>query len=495
MGGCCRPYIFKRKDYMRKFISITLIFAMLISLCAATTVAAAEKTWVIDTVNNTYTNHFDGATHTERYDESGGYCRNTSTNYTIPAGDSDTALKMESKISESLSSQWQTRVDTTTALVTGTKLQMSFDFRIDGSSMTTAEPKVMRFRSGTSTGEWSEFLMKIKHNGTNWDITFVNTDYNDYDVLCSVAADTWQKITLIFDLENGTYDAYAGGNVLSDMMLLESSQDTGNTTDADKVITRADISDVQFHNCGVYSFANSVATTHDSIYYVDNIELCQYNTPQFTKSYIVAFNGEEVSDTSSVSAMDTLYLKFNKDVETFNLTLNGETVSNSDIKSKGNGAYAYEPSVPLLWNTTYTLAGTATDVTGENCIVTDYSFTLMQQPANIIQVIGFYDSDGKKLSELTSGNITAKLRFWQTANSTYTYMLVMTKTTSGKLQKVKVAADKTEAVAGAGYTEKTVTINVPSDYENSTVRLLVWDNLVNRVPYQQNVFAGVRELG
>jgi len=264
---------------MKKIFSACLAFAMLISLCVATTVAAAERAWVIDTVNNIYTNHFDGATHTERYDESGGYCRNTSTTYAIPAGDSDTALKMESKSSASLASQWSTRADIKTPLVTGTNIQMSFDFRIDGSSMTTAEPKVMRIQTGTPnasyTGilEWSEFLMKIKHNGTNWNITFVNTDKNTYNVLCSVAADTWQKITLIFDLENGTYDAYAGGKALHDMKLLESSQDTANTTDADNVITRADISDVQFHNTGVYSYPNSAVATHDSIYYVDNLRL------------------------------------------------------------------------------------------------------------------------------------------------------------------------------------------------------------------------------
>lgn len=524
---------------MKKLISLTLILTFILALIA---VSPAMATMYIGRHNNTvyFESNFEDI-------PSGGVEGNsvTADKFVIMPNaltDTNTALKMSFDSDTGDLTRWRPQVtgERTAPFVSGANSVIEFNLMVDSSSDEASEPCILDLVTGAKAYarnpqapdpwantavqgtdyELTDFLAKLSYNDVSgkWELSFSKQEdggsekVKTFVKLCELDADKWYRVVCIFNLAEGKFGATCDGQVLSDLAIFKK----GGT--AEELVKLSGLLDINLYNQADCYEDESVRKA--STYYIDDIKA--YKTPEltFAEGFAIDSDGVKISDSSKAMAADTLVIKLSNEIAKTELTLNGSAVSKdsfveidrttviekASLKADGtvtcdmekviDVTYAYLPKetlAPLNWDDEYTLSGSVTDIYGNTKEIEDYSFATVPQPDNLIQITGFYDESGKKLDNLTNGEITAKIRFWQKAQSPYTYMLLLTKGIEGIPLMTDIKAGEATLSGGAGYTEKEIKINV-SDCTDSTLSLLAWDNLSGRNPYSDNCFYGKKVL-
>ncbi|MBE7031194.1 MAG: hypothetical protein E7409_07200 [Ruminococcaceae bacterium] len=397
--------------------------------------------------------------------------------------------------SPTTTSNWSMAGDS--ALVTGEEIAFGFDFMIDG-TYTIAKTYQSRNNPGHPTlfsvvaGSETTPLVSAKYIGgrgesdwnagpKQWEVMFTNGRLTWVGSGVIINPDTWVSVNLVLHLKTGTYDAYVNGTKVKEGLKIGHVTDNTQQVSGGSNLKSMKIAagTTGHYNVDIYSTWQV---------YVDNISGAVYQPLSYLGGKVVDDKGNAVTN---VLPVNNPMLSFNNEIKTFNLTMNGTAIAATDIVKGQGGEYTIKHT-PFAWGTEYTIAGTATDIYGKTVNVS-LEFTTVPAVDNMIEVMGFYNAESKELTALESGNITAKLRFWQTQQSTYTYMMVLyQKNADGKIEMKNIAADT--VTSAEIFAEKSISLAVPEEFENCYVQIVVWDNLTNRSIYTADDFYGARTL-
>lgn len=202
---------------------------------------------------------------------------------------------------------------------------------------------------------------------------------------------------------------------------------------------------------------------------------------------ITLIESSPVQGAADVVPGDRVKLQFNSKPETVSFTLNGIPVKETEFTVEEDGSVVFEFENLLQWETEYILRGTAVDAYGNTCAA-NLNFTLRVQPDYWIETLGFYDENGERLSEIKSGEITVRMRFWQLQPVCYTYTAGLYKQDSQAIEMLGAVCK--EKQAETGMFEEELTINVPENCENCFIRTFVWNEASQRVPYGKQFYYG-----
>lgn len=297
-----------------------------------------------------------------------------------------------------------------------------------------------------------------------------NTTYSPTDTDVTLIENSWNKIRIVIDMKKLTFSVLVNGTLLRD----------NNDEDEFKIpftqykcVSQPALTTVRLQ---------SRAEVSGNLYY-DNISFRQYDAPKLLSSTI------KENDVLKASCVE-LGLDFDSDVEDLKLKLNDEAVPPEAIKQVSKRKFICSLD-NLPWDASLCLKGTVSALynTERNF---EINFSTPHQPEHLIEVTGFYDEKGDKLFALSPGNVTAKLKIWQSGD-TKTYTIV-----SGVYKKIGDAV-KMISLQSADYTlsasdTKTITVDVPAETDNCFMKIYVLDNSIQRNPYQQSVFVGSRIL-
>lgn len=276
------------------------------------------------------------------------------------------------------------------------------------------------------------------------------------------------KITLMDSYETGVwyhisaiYNPYTGYYKVSVLKDGDTNAFTAEVTDA-KVVPKG----------ATLSLLNFQIKLHSSYITEGTTPKIQIDNFKFKSTPAIAIDKATPSSGEAVTPSAELALGFNVEPAALSVKLNGSDIT---LTANSDGTYTYVPSVPLVWGDSYTLTGEATDKFGEKCSI-NIPFSVMTQPDNLIEYGKFVDAGGNELTALSSGEVTAKLRFWPKSEQTYTYFIALYEKDGDrmKMKDIKCAQGTFSAM-----TDKEITINVP-DAENYFVKVFVCDTLLSR---------------
>ena len=174
-------------------------------------------------------------------------------------------------------------------------------------------------------------------------------------------------------------------------------------------------------------------------------------------------------DPDNVKIGDEIDLEFNNEIKDSSLTLNGTEV---ELDNKGDNLYKITSN--LLWNTSYEIKGTVTDIYDRNLEI-DLKFKTILQPESFVNYAGFYSND-EKIYELTPGEIKAKFVFWQTEDTHYTYSIALFKVEDGVIEMLDLKANSLQSGQSLSE-ERELSVQVPDDCENCYIKTFVWNSL------------------
>ena len=356
------------------------------------------------------------------------------------------------------------------------KSSLVFDFMPASDTLTQLETCYVTFvkEDGTTTlpnGKGSDRLLTfMKNNNNGYGLRVLNSDTQwGVDYIGDVETHKWHRIQMIFNPEEGTADYILTTNI------------DGNGESSVYEIRDANLG---ISGCKGISNLRFFPYLHNGRIYLDNIELFNYTDLKLMSS--LPQKGSE-----NVLPVNPISVTFNNELRDFALSLNGvETDQNLWKKSEGN-TYTYSPAEPLRWNTEYILTGTSTDIYGTSCDI-EIPFKTAVLPDSLVEICGFFGSDGNQLESITSGNVTAKLRFWQAMEREYTYIAVLSRTNDGASEMLGGCAGYIKTADNMKEAE--ISLNVPEDYADCSISLYFWDNLQNREPYSKSLITGMRSL-
>lgn len=381
-------------------------------------------------------------------------------------------------------------------LVDGSSAAAGFDFKIDGtyskfgtyqSRSNPANPTLFSMVAGQETTPLvaARFTRERTETGwgegpETWEIMFTNGRLNWIGSGVKVEKDTWVSINLTFDLTAGTYDAYVNGVKVKEGLKI------GNVTDSNGYISNATAIKQLRMTASTISHYNADVWSTWGVY-IDNISFSNFADLEYQGGKIIDDNGNV---PEKILPVNNPVLTFNNNIVDFNLTINGTPIADEKIV-KGSGSVYTIKHDPFEWGTEYTIEGTATDLYGSTDDV-ELTFTTAPAVESMIEVVGFFNADGKKITELESGDLKAKLRFWQSSEKEYTYMMALYKEDGDKVGMINLTADA--VTTSEKYVAKELTFAVPDDFENCYAQIIVWDNLTDRNVYTSDYFYGQRTI-
>lgn len=194
---------------------------------------------------------------------------------------------------------------------------------------------------------------------------------------------------------------------------------------------------------------------------------------------------------SIISPSSDINVKFTNEAESVKFLLGDTEISKDEIEKVSATEYKISPKNPLVWGEEYTLGGEAYDNYGQKCEI-DIPFSVSEEPDNFIELLGFYDKDGRKISNLISGNVTSKIRLWQKEKGVYTVICGVYKNVDGKIKMLSASCD----VIDTSDKMKDISLSgsIPENTENCFMRVFIWDSFKKRVPYKEDIIYGKTEL-
>ena len=215
-------------------------------------------------------------------------------------------------------------------------------------------------------------------------------------------------------------------------------------------------------------------------YYIDNISIREISGP------IVDETNLTEGMSLSTSCPEFQFVFRNNEVKKVNAYLNDEQLTADVLKWNENGSLSLFPL--LAFGENYTLKLSAEDMFG-NKKDFEYDFQAIEQPQKLIEIKGFFDGEGDRISAIKSGDITAKLRFWQKDAASYLLLAGVYKEIDGKINMLSLSAPKTISAEGA-LAEDTITVSVPSDTKDCFVRVFILKDSLIGLPYERNLILG-----
>lgn len=277
------------------------------------------------------------------------------------------------------------------------------------------------------------------------------------------AIDGWNSLRVVVDLNERTLKLIVNGT--------EAVDAEGN---ADFKIPFSS----QYGSAGQMLANVKIPSTASAKLYFDNISYRQLDAPVLTSSSVK--NGDILSVTCP-----EIRMSFKNDITALSLKINGEDMQASNIVKNADGTYSAFPS--LVWGESYSLVGVMEGLYGTESTFT-INFTTAEQEGNLIETVGFF-SGSERIYSLTSGDVTAKLKFWQDEPQTYLYVAAAYKNTDGFIEMVSPLSFG-EFTSEGNLAEKDITVTVPSDIENCFMKVFVLKDSLTRVPYEQSLFSG-----
>ena len=347
----------------------------------------------------------------------------------------------------------------------------SFDFMVDSAVSSLENHTLMNFASvqlsGTNTASVQVIRLIKRASGCNVWLP------NDTD-LGLVAFDKWNRVTMAYNPVTGK----AKFTLIKDVDNAVSAQ-------------TSEVNDYQLAAANAHTGINRItfSMNRDNLqFYFDNVSIFNYNATALTAS-------TPASGAQDFMPVDTIRLAFNNKLTALNLSVGATPVTASSWIEGTDNTYSYKPAVPLAWNTDYTLSGNVTDIYG-NIVPVSLSFKTPAQPQNLIEIVGFYEDDNadtsltedEKLSALESGTITAKLRFWQTQEASYTYFMGFYRDNNGKPEMLDVVADT--VTSSEIYADKALQLTIPTEYTDCSIRLYFLNNMTDRAVFGSSATVG-----
>ncbi|MBE7031193.1 MAG: hypothetical protein E7409_07195 [Ruminococcaceae bacterium] len=266
---------------MKKVVSMVLTVAMLMSMCL--TMPAFATMGFGASNNNVFSVDFESGAGVDGQESK-------AENFVTLEGDTDQCFKLAYDGATKAGASWRPRKsgNCSSPLVTGKNIKFEFDFRVDSSSDICWNARALEFAfgtasyNGTGANGWVNttvrgvdfdrtpylMLFKNKSGTTKCALSFMGADgTNAYTQLCEVDYDTWTKITMYFDLENGKYSVYANGKAIEGATLFnsEANQYTGNVVKTPGFLEANFINTEYGHN---YSGCSDKSFT----YYIDDVK-------------------------------------------------------------------------------------------------------------------------------------------------------------------------------------------------------------------------------
>lgn len=191
-------------------------------------------------------------------------------------------------------------------------------------------------------------------------------------------------------------------------------------------------------------------------------------------------------DGTPIHPSDKVSIKLGGVVDTVTLKLDGAEIAPEKIIGS-DGTYIIDID-RFGWNTEYSLTGEATDVFGNNTEIS-LSFKTKEQPEFNIEVAGFFDENGNKLSSITSGKLNARLIYESSrSSSTYLAMLCLYRKDNDVLELVDICA-KSNTSAPA-YEEISLAVDVEPYDSEYFASVYVWKMLSESILFDADSYYG-----
>ena len=337
----------------------------------------------------------------------------------------------------------------------------SFDFMIDSAVSAVENHTLMNFGTvqlcGTTKNNLQVFRLIKRANGCDLWLP----DGADIGGL-RIPFDVWTRVIMAYSPETGLAKFTLTTNV-----------DTASPTTASRTYQLAAAN----AHTGVDRITFSINRNNVQFYF-DNIDLYSYESTVLNET--TPTNGAQ-----DFMPMDTISLKFNNEITALNLSIGAAPIPAASWVAGANNTYSYKPTI-LSWDTEYTLSGTVTDIYGGTLPVS-LSFKTAPQPEKFVEIVGFYEDDNgdtildesEKLTTLEDGTITAKIRFWQTQETSYTYFMGFYRDNGGKPEMIDVVADT--VTSSEVSVDKTLQLTIPTEYSDCYIRLFFLNNMSDRI--------------
>lgn len=277
----------------------------------------------------------------------------------------------------------------------------------------------------------------------------------------------WNSVRVVADLNEQTLMLIVNGTVAEDA--------SGNSEFEIPFSSKVGSTDGQLINVRIQG------TTAASVY-LDNFAYRQLYAPVLSNSSVKS--GDKISVTCPEIRMG-----FKNETTALSLKLNGEAVDESSIIK--NADKTFSAFLSLQWGESYTLEGIAKGPYGAESSFT-LNFTTDEMPEKLIEIEGFYDEGGKRVHNIKSGKISAKLKFWQKEESGYVYLAGVYKEEGGRVEMISLSSNQCETTEAL--CEKDISVTVPDDGGDYFVRVFVLKDSLTKICYEKYLISGNTHL-
>ncbi|MBQ4630467.1 MAG: hypothetical protein IJB70_05770 [Clostridia bacterium] len=216
---------------------------------------------------------------------------------------------------------------------------------------------------------------------------------------------------------------------------------------------------------------------------IDNISIRTYPEVKFVSSY----PGE---NSEPIHPSETLIVETSGFANKLDLMLNDSPVSEDSVTQNGN-IFIIKPQ-RLSWDTEYKLSGTVFDMFGSSDSF-EISFKTKPMEDVSVDIIGFTNENGEKLTSLVSGIVKANLIYEaKESDNSFTAIAGLFKEADGIVELVDIVSFS-KPRAGT-YEIVEFSLNVPEECENMFIDVYMWKSLPSRELFDTKAYYGKTRL-
>ena len=297
-------------------------------------------------------------------------------------------------------------------------------------------------------------------------------------VVGKVLEDGWNNILVQIKRETQSLNLYINGELLKDGSGKSDFVFPCAGSEGYFPIGDIDVSNIRHQTVAASNYSGGA----DACIYYDNISYREITAPIFKASSVKDW--EKLSVTRP-----EIKLSFKNFPRGATLYLNDTPIEESNIRKVSSNELMVYPA--LSWEQSYTLSG---KILGEFGSEKEFSLTFEtgSQPDTLIETVGFF-SEGRRVFAPESGNISAKVNFWQNTPKSYILIAACYKEIDGRIKMVSISSPVAFTSANVSE-EKEVTVQVPEDAQNCFVEYIVLKDTLSRMPYESTLYSGSQVL-